>query len=95
MNFLYYPIRNIYVLSVTKIQAEGSEVSAELEFLNQQNLILSMENKALKQRLENLTQEQLIKYCEYLSLIPYLTDIYFAWYHIQFFIMNKLTAMLR
>ncbi|XLR30973.1 hypothetical protein S83_058873, partial [Arachis hypogaea] len=30
--------------------AEGSEVSAELEFLNQQNLILSMENKALKQR---------------------------------------------
>ncbi|GMQ01906.1 hypothetical protein CsSME_00048362 [Camellia sinensis var. sinensis] len=44
-------------------QSEGSEVSAELEFVNQQNLILSMENKALKQRLENLAQEQLIKYC--------------------------------
>ncbi|XLR31629.1 hypothetical protein S83_059529, partial [Arachis hypogaea] len=31
-------------------KSEGSEVSAELEFLNQQNLILSIENKALKQR---------------------------------------------
>lgn len=48
------------------LQAEGTEVSAELEFLNQQNLILSMENKALKQRLENIAQEQLIKYCEFL-----------------------------
>ncbi|RYR25716.1 hypothetical protein Ahy_B02g059687 [Arachis hypogaea] len=36
------------------IPAEGSEVSAKLEFLNQQNLILSMENKTLKQRLESL-----------------------------------------
>ncbi|THF94471.1 hypothetical protein TEA_009479 [Camellia sinensis var. sinensis] len=45
--------------------AEGSEFSAELEFLNQQNLILTMENKALKQRLESLAQEQLIKYCKF------------------------------
>ncbi|XP_075074251.1 uncharacterized protein At4g06598-like [Nicotiana tabacum] len=52
--------RNVQVL-----QAESSEVSAELEFLNQQNLILSMENKALKQRLESLAQEQLIKYLEH------------------------------
>ncbi|XP_063940406.1 uncharacterized protein At4g06598 [Daucus carota subsp. sativus] len=51
--------------NVQALQAKGSEVSAELEFLNQQNLILSMENKALKQRLENLTQEQLIKYLEH------------------------------
>uniref|UniRef100_M1CBU5 Transcription factor RF2a n=3 Tax=Solanum tuberosum TaxID=4113 RepID=M1CBU5_SOLTU len=51
--------------NVQALQAEGSEVSAELEFLNQQNLILSMENKALKQRLENLAQEQLIKYLEH------------------------------
>ncbi|KAI3448336.1 hypothetical protein Pfo_005001 [Paulownia fortunei] len=51
--------------NVQALQAEGSEVSAELEFLNQQNLILSMENKALKQRLESLTQEQLIKYLEH------------------------------
>nr|XP_027113195.1 uncharacterized protein At4g06598 isoform X3 [Coffea arabica] len=48
--------------NVQALQAEGSEVSAELEFLNQQHLILNMENKALKQRLESLAQEQLIKY---------------------------------
>ncbi|KAB1993573.1 hypothetical protein ERO13_D13G034800v2 [Gossypium hirsutum] len=50
--------------NVQALQAEGSEVSAELEFLNQQNLILSMENKALTQRLESLAQEQAIKYLE-------------------------------
>ncbi|GAB2283553.1 hypothetical protein Dimus_018060 [Dionaea muscipula] len=52
--------RNVQVL-----QAKGSEVAAELEFLNQQNLILSMENKTLKQRLESMAQEQLIKYLEH------------------------------
>lgn len=51
--------------NVQALQAEGSEVSAELEFLNQQNLILSMENKALKQRLESLAQEKLIKHLEH------------------------------
>ncbi|GMP39318.1 hypothetical protein CsSME_00010194 [Camellia sinensis var. sinensis] len=51
--------------NVQALQAEGSEFSAELEFLNQQNLILTMENKALKQRLESLAQEQLIKYLEH------------------------------
>lgn len=51
--------------NVQALQAEGSEVSAELDFLNQQSLILSMENKALKQRLESLTQEQLIKRLEH------------------------------
>ncbi|KAK0591057.1 hypothetical protein LWI29_035029 [Acer saccharum] len=50
--------------NVQALQAEGSGFSAELEFLNQQNLILSMENKALKQRLESLAQEQLIKCLE-------------------------------
>uniref|UniRef100_A0A2P2L5A6 BZIP domain-containing protein n=1 Tax=Rhizophora mucronata TaxID=61149 RepID=A0A2P2L5A6_RHIMU len=50
--------------SVQAMQVEGSEVSAELDFLNQQNLILSMENNALKQRLESLAQEHLIKYLE-------------------------------
>lgn len=40
-------------------------MSAELEFLNQQNLILSLENKSLKKRLESLAQEQLIKYCKF------------------------------
>lgn len=51
--------------NVQALQVEGTEVSAELEFLNQQSLILSMENKALKQRLESLAQEQLIKYLEH------------------------------
>ncbi|XP_044489354.1 uncharacterized protein At4g06598-like [Mangifera indica] len=50
--------------NVQALQAEGTEFSAELEFRNQQNLILSMENKALKQRLDNLAQEQLIKCLE-------------------------------
>jgi len=36
-------------------------VSAEMEFLTQQNIMLDLENKALKQRLESLAQEQLIK----------------------------------
>ncbi|KAK8700113.1 hypothetical protein V6N13_018517 [Hibiscus sabdariffa] len=50
--------------NVQALQAEGFEISAKLEFLNQQNLILSMENKALKLRLEGLAQEQVIKYLE-------------------------------
>ena len=37
------------------------EVSAELEFIDQQNLILNMENQTLKQRLDSLAQEHLIK----------------------------------
>ncbi|RWW21245.1 hypothetical protein GW17_00014605 [Ensete ventricosum] len=41
--------------------AEGSGISAELEFLDRQNLILNLENKALKQRLDSLSQEQLFK----------------------------------
>ena len=43
------------------LKAEGNEVTAELEFVEQQNIILTMENRALRQRLESLTQEQLIK----------------------------------
>lgn len=46
---------------VQALQAEGLEVFAELEFLDQQNLILNLENKALKQRLDSLAQEKLIK----------------------------------
>ncbi|KAM7470341.1 hypothetical protein LguiA_008524 [Lonicera macranthoides] len=51
--------------NVQALQAKGSGVSAELEFLNQQSLILSMENKALKKRLDSLAQEQHIKYLEH------------------------------
>lgn len=47
------------------MQSEGVEVSAEMEFLTQQNIMLDLENKALKQRLESLAQEQLIKRCKY------------------------------
>ncbi|RVW76279.1 Basic leucine zipper 34 [Vitis vinifera] len=46
--------------NVQALKAKGSEVSAELDFLNQQNLILSMENKALKQRLEFSTGAALL-----------------------------------
>ncbi|KAJ8531043.1 hypothetical protein K7X08_025774 [Anisodus acutangulus] len=50
--------------TVQAMQADGSELSAELEFLDQQNIILSMENRALRQRLDSLSQEQLIKHLE-------------------------------
>ncbi|KAL1214508.1 hypothetical protein V5N11_000281 [Cardamine amara subsp. amara] len=50
--------------NVQTLQAESSKVSAELDFLNQRNLILSLENKALKQRLESIAQEKLIKQLE-------------------------------
>ncbi|XP_006662832.2 uncharacterized protein At4g06598-like isoform X1 [Oryza brachyantha] len=46
---------------VQALQSEGIDVSAEMEFLSQQNIMLDLENKALKQRLESLAQEQLIK----------------------------------
>jgi len=50
------------------MQSEGVEVSTKMEFLTQQNIMLDLENKALKQRLESLAQEQLIKRCEYAPL---------------------------
>ncbi|KAL5701071.1 hypothetical protein ACHQM5_026449 [Ranunculus cassubicifolius] len=50
--------------NVEALQVEGSEVSAEIEFLDQQNLILNMQNKALKQRLDSLAQEHVIKRLE-------------------------------
>ncbi|KAF3527868.1 hypothetical protein DY000_02041057, partial [Brassica cretica] len=52
--------------NVQTLQAEGSKVSAELDFLNQRNLILSLENKALKHRLESIAQEKLIKQRKFL-----------------------------
>uniref|UniRef100_A0A0D9XQE4 BZIP domain-containing protein n=1 Tax=Leersia perrieri TaxID=77586 RepID=A0A0D9XQE4_9ORYZ len=47
--------------TVQSLQSDGIDVSAEMEFLSQQNIMLDLENKALKQRLESLAQEQLIK----------------------------------
>ncbi|KAL8160759.1 hypothetical protein V2J09_002296 [Rumex salicifolius] len=58
-------VRKLQYIGELERNAEGSEVSAELDFLNRQSLILSMENKALKQRLESLAQEQLIKRLEH------------------------------
>lgn len=46
---------------VQSLQSEGIEVSAEMEFLTQQNMMLDLENKALKQRLESIAKEQVIK----------------------------------
>ncbi|XP_062202102.1 uncharacterized protein At4g06598-like [Phragmites australis] len=46
---------------VQSLQTEGIEVSAEMDFLGQQNIMLDLENKTLKQRLESLSQEHLIK----------------------------------
>ncbi|ONK56504.1 uncharacterized protein A4U43_C10F9490 [Asparagus officinalis] len=48
--------RNVHAL-----QAEGFEIPAEIEFLSQQNHLLSLENTALKQRLDSLSQEHIIK----------------------------------
>lgn len=50
--------------SIQILQAEGSEVSAELEYLDQQILILSMENRALHLRLDSLSQVQQLKHLE-------------------------------
>ncbi|KAI3909221.1 hypothetical protein MKX01_004406 [Papaver californicum] len=43
--------------NVQALQAEGSEVAAEIEFLDQQGLLLNMKNKALKHRLDGLAQD--------------------------------------
>ncbi|THU46000.1 hypothetical protein C4D60_Mb09t00310 [Musa balbisiana] len=49
-------------------QAEGLELSAQLQFLDQQNLILSLENKALKQQLDCLVHEHLVKCLQHETL---------------------------
>ncbi|KAG6431981.1 hypothetical protein SASPL_103553 [Salvia splendens] len=50
--------------TVENLKAEGAGVSAELEFMEQQNMLLTMENQALRQRLESISQEQMIKQWE-------------------------------
>ena len=57
----------IYLFAV---QAEESQVSANLEYLYRQSLILGMENQALRQRLVSLSQEQLAKYRKSLDVTP-------------------------
>ncbi|GAB2271920.1 hypothetical protein Dimus_006748 [Dionaea muscipula] len=67
--------------NVQALQAQGSQVSAEMQFLDQQNLILSMENRALKQRLESLSQVQLIKSMEQELLERELARLQYYLYH--------------
>ncbi|KAF6139398.1 hypothetical protein GIB67_026240 [Kingdonia uniflora] len=55
----------MYSVLICYLQTEGSEVSAELQFLDQQHLILNLENETLKRRLANLAQEHTIKYMEH------------------------------
>ncbi|KAL2893548.1 Basic leucine zipper 61 [Bienertia sinuspersici] len=64
------------------LQVAGAEASAQLEFLDQQNLILGMENRALKQRLESLSQEHYIKSMEQEILDKELARLQYL-YHLQ------------
>jgi regulator of replication initiation timing len=62
------------------LQTQGIEVLAEMDFLGQQNIMLDLENKSLKQRLESLSQEHVIKRGEFVyavvaSIIVFLTDL--------------------
>ncbi|KAG1370029.1 hypothetical protein COCNU_15G003950 [Cocos nucifera] len=60
-------VRKLQYIAELERNAEGMEVSAELEFLDKQNLILNLENKTLKQRLDSLAQEHLIKCRKYIT----------------------------
>lgn len=51
--------------NVNLLHAEGSDVAAELAFLKQQHLILSLENKALVQRITSIAHEKKIKDAQY------------------------------
>ena len=73
------------------MQSEGIEVSAEMEFLTQQNIMLDLENKALKQRLESIAQEQVIKrgkyahlYFFFLLILEFFSPSIFFYYCIKF-----------
>ncbi|CAL9084876.1 uncharacterized protein At4g06598-like isoform X2 [Musa acuminata AAA Group] len=54
--------------NVQALQAKGLELSAQLQFLDQQNLILNLENKALKQQLDCLVHEHLVKCLQHETL---------------------------
>jgi len=41
-----------------------------MDFLGQQNIMLDLENKALKQLLESLSHEHFIEHCKYSSFFP-------------------------
>uniref|UniRef100_A0A6N2LDM7 BZIP domain-containing protein n=1 Tax=Salix viminalis TaxID=40686 RepID=A0A6N2LDM7_SALVM len=55
-------LKKLQYIAQLERSAEESQVSANLEYLYRQSLILGMENQALRQRLVSLSQEQLAKY---------------------------------
>ncbi|KAJ6301442.1 hypothetical protein OIU77_015693 [Salix suchowensis] len=69
--------------SVEILEAEESQVSANLEYLYRQSLILGMENQALRQRLVSLSQEQLAKYLEQDMLEKEIARLKFLYYQKQ------------
>ncbi|CAK7337342.1 unnamed protein product [Dovyalis caffra] len=71
-------LRKLQYIAELERSAEGSQASANLEYLNRQILILGMENRALRQRLDSLSQEQLAKYRKYLDMTPYTFIITFC-----------------
>ncbi|URE41329.1 ABC transporter [Musa troglodytarum] len=67
-------VRKLQYIAELERNAEGLELSAQLQFLDQQNLILSLENKALKQRLDCLVHEHLVK-CRFTIRDSQIVDI--------------------
>jgi phage protein D len=59
-------VQDLTLTANLTLQAKGYEVSTALGFLDKQILILGMENMALKQRLDSLSQKQFIKHCKFL-----------------------------
>ncbi|XP_068651111.1 uncharacterized protein At4g06598-like [Aristolochia californica] len=51
--------------NVSMLHAEGSDAAAELASLKQQHLILTLENKALLQRIKSISHEKQIKDAQY------------------------------
>ena len=66
LRIVQIPVQDLTLTANLTLQAEGHEVSAALGLLDKQILILGIENMALKQRLDSLSQEQFIKHCKIL-----------------------------
>ncbi|KAH0453941.1 hypothetical protein IEQ34_018265 [Dendrobium chrysotoxum] len=54
-------VRKLQYITELENCAEGMEILAQLQYVEEQNFILSFENEVLKQRLNSMLQEQLIK----------------------------------
>ncbi|KAG6508170.1 hypothetical protein ZIOFF_033541 [Zingiber officinale] len=58
-------IRKLQYIAELEMIAQSLQISAELEFLDRQNLILNLENRSLRQRLDNLSHQRLIKHVQH------------------------------